>query len=70
VPKKYSPVFFLLAVVIMMFFAMAGVSLARFRLEEAVVFLLVATLLSGAGFIARRRILRREGALPPLDRQE
>ncbi|CAB3394381.1 MULTISPECIES: DUF5325 family protein [Kyrpidia] len=58
VPRKYRPIFFVMALVAIFCFALVGQSLSDGNVPRAVAALIAAVVIVGAGFIWRGRLLR------------
>jgi hypothetical protein len=63
-PKKFQIFFFIWVLIVMFSFAMVGIFYAMMRGGLALAMFVVAILLTGIGFMIRKRVLRRMGMIP------
>ncbi|KEO84527.1 hypothetical protein [Tumebacillus flagellatus] len=63
--KKFQIFFFIWTLIVMASFAGVGISIAYIRWNQAFVFLAVAVLMAGFGFMIRKRVLRAMGEIKP-----
>lgn len=61
-PKKAQVFFFIYVLLIMTTFALVGITFSMFHYALAGILLLVAVLMTGIGFMIRKRVLRSMGA--------